>query len=130
MGFSAAQPADFIDFVMPMLGGMIRTQHAVSNVLVEVKGDHARSEAYFRAQHSIPRDDGVAEVFAAGRYLDRLERRDGEWRIAHRHAVYDWDSDAPSTTQWDNEPMASALQRGQRGSDDPSYAHFKSLEEA
>ena len=32
----------------------------------------------------------VLETFG-GRYVDRFERRDGEWRIAHRNLVHEWD---------------------------------------
>ncbi len=32
----------------------------------------------------------VLETFG-GRYVDRFERRDGEWKIAHRTVVHEWD---------------------------------------
>lgn len=119
---------DFIAFVMPMLGGMVRTQHAICNVLIEVAGDQARGESYFIAQHTLPAEGGgTQEMFAAGRYLDRFARRGGVWRLTHRHAIYDWNTAEPSTSGWEGEPMKSALQRGARGGADASYAHFASL---
>ena len=33
--------------------------------------------------------DGAMMLFAAGRYIDRLVRRDGSWKIAHRDVVLD-----------------------------------------
>ena len=36
----------------------------------------------------------AAGVTTIGRYLDRLTRRDDEWRIAHRHSV-GWISPCP-----------------------------------
>ena len=41
-------------------------------------------------QRRIDGDQTVLETFG-GRYLDRFERRDGEWRIAHRTVVHEWD---------------------------------------
>jgi hypothetical protein len=32
---------------------------------------------------TIPGEDGEQLLHAVGRYIDRLERRGGEWRIAH-----------------------------------------------
>jgi hypothetical protein len=34
--------------------------------------------------------DGVTVLVGGGRYLDRLEKRDGEWRIAVRRLVMDY----------------------------------------
>lgn len=120
---------DFIAWVMPTLAGMTRTQHAICNVLIEVSGDEARGESYFHAHHVLPGQDGGPdmEMIAAGRYLDAFDRRGGVWRISHRHAVYDWNAIAPSTSQWEAGPMKAALDRGARGHADPSYAHFAAL---
>ena len=97
----------------------------IGNVLIEVDGDKAKGEAYFIAHHHIPGPDGAGDNFmvAAGRYLDRFERRDGEWRISHRHAVYDWSTIAPSTDMWDRAAMPGYA-FGERGHADPSYPHF------
>lgn len=29
-------------------------------------------------------------MMTASRYVDRIERRDGEWRVAHRTLVHEW----------------------------------------
>lgn len=119
---------EFIAQVIPMLGGMKSTQHLIGQVLVEVAGDDARAEAYFIAQHTLATaDGGEEEMFAAGRYLDSLARRDGAWKVTHRQAVYDWTMTVPASGGWDGEPMKSLLLRGARGGDDASAAHFASL---
>ncbi|MBI1252247.1 MAG: DUF4440 domain-containing protein [Alphaproteobacteria bacterium] len=120
---------DFAAWVMPTLHGMIRTQHAVQNILISVEGDHARGESYFRAQHTLPgaNGGGETEMIAAGRYLDTFERRGGVWRMTHRHAIYDWSTTSPATSQWESGPMKEILVRGARGEADPSYAHFAAL---
>ena len=116
--------AEFITGVIPMLQGMKRTQHNVTNLLVEVRGHTARGEAYFIAQHTLAGEGGEVEMFAAGRYLDRFEWREGAWKIAHRHAVYDWTMTVPASGAWDNFPPEMNFLRGQRGAGDPSYAHL------
>lgn len=116
--------ADFATWVMPVLRSMRRTQHFICNVLIEVKGDTAYGESYFIAHHTLPQESGPDQfMIAAGRYLDRFERRNGEWKIAHRQACYDWNSSVPSTDSW-NRADPGAWTFGTRGEEDKSYAHF------
>lgn len=114
--------ADFIPWVMAVLGTMERTQHMIGNILIELDGDFAASETYFNAHHVIAKDGAEVLMVAAGRYLDRFERRDGAWKFAHRHAVYDWSSTAPATDIWNRaDPGATVF--GARGHADPSYTN-------
>ncbi|MGB3807057.1 MAG: nuclear transport factor 2 family protein [Erythrobacter sp.] len=116
---------DFVPWVMEVLGTMTRTQHVIGNVLIELDGDHARGESYFIAHHAIPGEDGSDTfMIAAGRYLDRFERRDGTWKISHRGAVYDWSSAAPLSDIWDR-PAMEEYSFGERGKADPSYPHLR-----
>lgn len=115
---------DFIAWVLPVLGTMHRTQHCIGNVLIEVRGDKAFGESYFIAHHTLPGESGADQfMIAAGRYLDRFERRNGEWRIAHRQACYDWNSSAPSLDSW-NCAAPAGFTFGVRGEGDKSYANF------
>jgi SnoaL-like domain len=72
-----------------------RTMHCVLNQMVEVEGEVARSEAYFHASLVTDRDGTEVLVEGAGRYVDRFERRAGEWRIATRVLVNEWSTWAP-----------------------------------
>ena len=61
------------------------TMHAIANHLVELDGDRALSEAYVNSYHwGTPRDDPKKNFRSGTRYVDRFERRAGEWRIAER----------------------------------------------
>jgi hypothetical protein len=40
------------------------------------------------------------DTVIGGRYLDRLEKRDSEWRIAHRQMLYDWLRDFGVSVDW------------------------------
>ncbi len=123
-GVFVGTAADFATWVMPVLNSMKRTQHVVGNVLIKLDGDIAYGESYFIAHHTIAQEGG-SDIFtlAAGRYLDRFERRGGEWRFAHRHADYDWNSTVPSSDSWDR-ANPGKMTYGQRAPDDLSYRHF------
>lgn len=107
------------------LQAMRRTQHALSNILIEVDGDCARAETYCQAFHELDGDDGGLEMVVGGRYLDRLERRGGAWRISHRTYVLDWNRNTVSTGQWDGGIYAGLKIRGDRWPDDPLQAFLR-----
>lgn len=115
---------DFVPWVMDVLATMKRTQHCICNMLIEIDGDRAFSETYFIAHHTLKNEKGD-DMFmvAAGRYLDRFERRNGAWKISHRQACYDWNSVGPSTDTW-NRAVPGQWTFGQRGEQDKSYANF------
>lgn len=105
------------DTTVTALAALNRTQHFIGNLLVEIEGDTATAECYCRAYH----EAGLNEFEVAGRYLDQLDRRDGEWRITHRRYVMDWNRNVPSTAQWDNGLYARLNRRGARFPADPLY---------
>ncbi len=63
-------------------------QRHVTTQNVDVDGDEAHAESYFL---STIRVEGSSKIrLTAGRYIDRLERRDGEWAIANRVVSLEW----------------------------------------
>ena len=57
--------------------------------------------------------------------IDRLERRDGGWGIAHRELVWDWNHDAPEAETWMRgllAPDLSVLRLSGKLPADPIYA--------
>ncbi|GGC37122.1 hypothetical protein GCM10011371_25690 [Novosphingobium marinum] len=116
-GMFQGKASDFVPWVMEVLSTMEMTQHVVGNVLIRLDGDQATSESYFIAHHLIKAENGAgiwlgaaedaADQFmvAGGRYLDRFEKQDGEWRIVHRHAVFDWNTEMDSTEKWDRDAL-------------------------
>ncbi|MFW2851831.1 nuclear transport factor 2 family protein [Sphingomonas sp. TX0543] len=112
---------DWSGGVVKALGAMRRTQHFLGNMLIEIDGDRATAETYCRAYHEVDGAERPEEMEVGGRYLDRLEKRGGEWRIAHRRYVHDWNRNTPSTASWDG-PLYGGLSRiGARAPHDPSY---------
>ena len=120
-GSGEVNAAEWSDQVVVALAAMARTQHFIGNLLIDLAGDAATAETYCRAYHEIAGPDGSVEMEVGGRYLDRLERRGGEWRIAHRRYVLDWNRNGPSTARWDGDLYGGLSRRGARHPHDPSY---------
>jgi hypothetical protein len=113
---------DFIPAVLAVQAAMIRTQHLLGQSRIEIGGDQAWAETYSHAVHLIARDAGEVEFVSGARYLDRLERRDGRWRIAMRQVVVDWLREMRA-----DESLFGRLNgppRGGRGMTDPSVSFF------
>ena len=59
--------------------------HNITTHSCEIDGDSAHAESYVIVV--LIGSDGRSAQFITGRYLDRLERRDGQWRIAVRRST-------------------------------------------
>jgi 3-phenylpropionate/cinnamic acid dioxygenase small subunit len=69
--------------------GTPRTKHFTTNLTIEVdeEGSTAISRSYFTAMQAVP---GLAlQTIVSGRYHDRFERRDGQWRFVERRVHTD-----------------------------------------
>ena len=119
-GDGARPIAEVIPGLMAGLGAMRLTQHNISNTVMRVSSDTARAETNCVALHIIPGPDGEVELVVGGRYLDKLAKREGRWRIAERLYVMDWNSTRPATMQLEGGLLGGLRRRGARGADDPS----------
>ncbi|ODT85858.1 nuclear transport factor 2 family protein [Phenylobacterium sp. SCN 70-31] len=138
----------FCDRVLPILREhCISTMHLVANSRVTLQGNRAFAETYVVARHYLgsarslevfvgaaaaetilgafpkPARDAPFEYHAGGRYLDRVERREGEWRFAHRRLVFDWTEAHPASPA-----LLVDIGRtfGRRDPSDAAYALFAS----
>lgn len=121
-GDGAKSPDETIPGLMAGLGAMRLTQHNISNTILRITGTTAKAETNCVALHLIPAPDGEIELVVGGRYLDRLVKTDGAWRIAERLYVMDWNRTAPSTMQLSGGLFDGLRRRGGRTPDDPSAA--------
>jgi ketosteroid isomerase-like protein len=85
--------SEFISYVMKGLkeGPYASTSHCLGNILIELDGDIAFAESYVTSWHPLTRDGDEYNWLMSGRYVDRFERRQGVWKIAHRVTVCDWE---------------------------------------
>lgn len=68
-----------------------RTMHCLTNIDIEVDGDVAAVSSYIRSHHLLVDSEGRnVTIERNGQFVDRFERRNGEWRIAHREGCRVW----------------------------------------
>jgi hypothetical protein len=87
---------EFVDRVIASHARWRATMHCVYNHQIELDDDgvHARGEAY-NVTYLMHADASRIDTWY-GRYLDRYERRDGEWRIIHRVCVHEGTRSEPA----------------------------------
>jgi len=99
--------------------GQISTQHDLLNHSCEIEGDVAHAETYYLFA---ARNRDETNWLAGGRYLDRLERRGGEWRIALRCNAIEWSGMLPTLPlPFRDVPDLHANGAPSRSRDDLSY---------
>lgn len=111
-----AGPGDaFAAWIVEWLRDIAQCQHRIGNCLIDLDGDVADVETYCC---SIT-DSGTECRTLYVRYLDRFEKRGGEWRIARRRVVYDIGHSQPNGARF--EDADPPLVWGRRDASDPSY---------
>ena len=93
--------------------------HNVTTHTCEIDGDEAHAESYVMVTLLSP-DESTATVMC-GRYIDRLERRDGRWRIAVRRATVELAYTADARLLGSKYFVAQGYERGTRDLADVSY---------
>ena len=124
-GTFKGKASDYIAMLRKILPSAPRMTHATTNVLIEVEGDRARAESYIL---TFSRRDGIDDPFDSltmARVIDRFERRDGRWAIAHRRLAWEWNHEMPLRESWGRGAIApdpEALVRGAKKPDDILYS--------
>jgi SnoaL-like domain len=90
---------DFIDSCRASWARGSRSQHVLGGTVADVRG--ARAIAQTRMSINVrSRLDGVeVDAVCLGRFLDRVEKRDGAWRIVRRSVIYEKDRIDPVDPQ-------------------------------
>lgn len=116
---------EFCEILPGAIQGYKATQHAVSNIAIAISGDDARVESYCTAYHYAEVQGGPdREMTYIGRYLDRMQKRAGTWKILHRIVVMTWNQNFDASAVWAGPPI-EGLAVGARGPDDPLYAFLR-----
>jgi ketosteroid isomerase-like protein len=80
---------EFADWAIAMhTATHLSHQHCIFNVTCDLDGDVAHTETYYMFVGM--NRTGTPMAMSGGRYIDRLEKRDGRWAIATRVCVRDW----------------------------------------
>jgi len=105
------KPGDFVAFALGVLATHTHTHHQLGNIFIEVEADGVRAytEAYFTAYHRMRAKgdpqaaanayDTQMDFWVGGRYMDRMEKRAGVWKIAYRVGMTDWTRIEPPASQ-------------------------------
>jgi hypothetical protein len=112
--------------VIPALERLFdRTTHRITNILMDVEQDRGTSECSLWAYHAVRQEAGVSrDVVVAGRYLDRWEKRFGEWRMIRRELVWDWHRTLGDTHEWSQCILGVPELTGGHSPSDPLYSLF------
>jgi ketosteroid isomerase-like protein len=82
---------EFADHAAKSLQRFAATKHVITNHSITVDtATTASGEIYVTAYHLIDQDGAKSLYTWWGRYLDKYESRDGDWRIVHRTVVHEW----------------------------------------
>lgn len=110
-------------FVPDVIGfhrqGELATQHTLANHYCDLDGDVAHTETYVECLSVLP--GGKARV-GYGRFVDRLEKRDGRWGIVSRVSLPTGTIEAPTVDVHAGATyLPGTLVRSARDRSDPSY---------
>lgn len=119
-GVFVGGPEEFVDWAIAMhTKTHLSHQHCVLNYTVDLDGDVAHTETYYMFVGM--NREGSPLAVSGGRYVDRLEKREGRWAIATRVCVRDWAplDEVPKT-------LDAAAMTVVKGLDDATIARMRS----
>ena len=93
------------------------TSHNITNQVCEIVGDAAWCESYVVG--GLFWLDGKTTTIAFGRYLDQMEKRNGEWRMLVRKCTIEMTSDTDAT--WVYSKNVKGFLMARWDGKDPSY---------
>ena len=99
--------------------GAMMNLHNITTHTCEIDGDTAHAESYVLV--GLLDHDGETVRFINGRYIDRLEKRDGAWKIALRRCTLDFMIQADGKLLKSPYIKAGKYIKGQRDKSDVSY---------
>lgn len=91
------------------LSNLDATQHMISNVVIDLRGDEASLKCYFQAQHVKNGLEGGNTFLIGGKYEDELRKadEDGGWKIEKRKVRSTWTSGNPGVVGMSLKPKVA-----------------------
>lgn len=100
--------------------------HNLTTHTCDIEGDVAHAETYVLAVTERP--DGKNIKIGGGRYIDRLEKRDGRWAIALRRTVVEWTLSGDASVFHSEDYRSRGYAQGSWSREDISYQRPLGLE--
>jgi hypothetical protein len=113
---------EFTAWLSGRLGRHRATTHFLSTPLIRFTAEDVAQVDTYCLNYAVSMPDQNGDSFATSaelRYLDRFERRDGRWLIAHRRAVHDWRYQEKISDLVDDSQLPGLV--GRRDRSDPCY---------
>jgi hypothetical protein len=111
---------DFIDWALAYHSTQLRYQHYLLNHTVDIDGDEAHAETYYLFIGT-DREPANHMTTSGGRYVDRLERRDGRWAIVDRVCVVEFINESQSLLTDEAIAAVPGMRTPRHSPTDPSY---------
>jgi hypothetical protein len=111
---------DFIDWALAYHSTQTRYQHYLLNHTVDIDGDEAHAETYYLFVGT-DRQPANHMTISGGRYVDRLERRDGRWAIVDRVCVVEFMDESQSLLTEEAIAAVPGTRTPRHDRTDPSY---------
>jgi hypothetical protein len=111
----------FVDWVFDLIGkNHVATSHLIANHYCTIDGDVAHAETYYIAAPMRKVEPQL--MISGGRYIDRLEKRNGIWAISARKVLKDWWGQPGDSAQSGVSPeVTNQPTPPSRDRSDPSY---------
>lgn len=90
----------YLAWVVPGAPTIPVTLHTLGQSLIDLRGESALVETHVSAYHRVDVGTQERDIMIGGRYLDRMQKREREWRIAQRTMLYDWLRDLGQSVDW------------------------------
>jgi hypothetical protein len=103
---------EYLAWVVPGSPAILVTQHVLGQSVIELQEDAALAETQVTSYHRINMGEEERDTVIGGRYLDRMEKRGSEWRIAKRVMLYDWFQDIGASIDWSKGIMGLPFSAG------------------
>jgi hypothetical protein len=126
-GHARNSGAGYAAWVNPVHAATSRVHtHNITTHNCEIDGDVAHADSYSIVV--LLGTDGRTAQFVSGRYIDRLERRDGQWRIALRRSTVEVMLTADASVLGHSFFLKQGYIHGTRDTGDLSYQRPLTLE--
>jgi len=115
---------DFVPMAMQGFSAVTKTQHKITNLLIQLDGNTAGAESYVSSHQQYSDEKGtIKESIVDGRHVFKLEKRNSEWRILHRLSVFEFNTSFDSNAVWADEIGEKFVPK--RSKEDVSYRFLK-----
>lgn len=123
-GVFKGRAMDYVDSIAKVINKFPVITHAISNILIELKGQTAEVEAYITTFCRLKKEGELFDTLTLARVLDTFQQRNGAWKIAARRLTWEWQHEMPMRETWGRGMMApdpSVLVRGAKKPNDRLY---------